>query len=48
MSYVLISKELIERVQQLESHVIQLRNLLKPKSVSDKQEIKQKAFDYKK
>ena len=48
MSYVFIIKELIERVQQLEAHVIQLRNLLKPKSVSDKHEIKQKAFDHKK
>nr|SVE76454.1 EOG090X083V [Daphnia longispina] len=44
----LTKEELIERVQQLEAHVIQLRNLLKPKSVSDKHEIKQKAFDHKK
>nr|SVE85564.1 EOG090X083V [Daphnia pulicaria] len=44
----LSKEELIDRVQQLESHVIQLRNLLKPKSVPDKHEMKQKAFDHKK
>nr|CAG4637109.1 EOG090X083V [Ceriodaphnia reticulata]SVE73005.1 EOG090X083V [Ceriodaphnia reticulata] len=46
----LSKEELIERIQQLESHVTQLRNLLKPEHASKKGEGKKnsRVFDYKK
>nr|SVE70493.1 EOG090X083V [Daphnia similis]SVE71748.1 EOG090X083V [Daphnia similis]SVE72376.1 EOG090X083V [Daphnia similis] len=46
----LSKEELIARIQQLESHVTQLRNLLKPKLISNKQANKSgpKVFDHKK
>nr|CAG4651076.1 EOG090X083V [Simocephalus serrulatus]SVE94307.1 EOG090X083V [Simocephalus serrulatus] len=43
---VIFDKELIERIQQLESHVAQLRNLLKPGKYESKQN--SKIFDHKK
>lgn len=47
---IIVFKELIERVQQLESHVIQLRNLLKPKLTLNTHGEKNntKVFDHKK
>ena len=47
LNWLLFLKELIEKVTQLEAHVYQLRNLLKPRQTTAVQKSK-RPFDFKK